>query len=665
MKKSLLYLILTVTLLGCERTDNGESTPNHRLPAGDPITSISMNIQRPSQSRVGIDIDPAAAKDTYFWTADDALILCELNAEGNTFTGNNYQYTIKSVPADHTAMAEFVGVNAVTTGNYIVLHTRNWHNVSLPAVAGTISFNIPWLEQRTALSAANPQTVQDFADNLFFSTTKVSGEQLLAGNVVLNHQLVQIDIDVTGQAADAGKRIRQVELLPGTPSGYAKSMSIDAEGTVTTTGGGSPITYVTDPTAKLGTPYKVRMLVRPTSLTENNSASVKVHCGLEYSLPSSVAPARTFEPGSIYTLAKQVGLATQPVTTTKMTPTIPYVGAFWKNDQIGERLISISTKAAALGDWTATVAWTDDNWTEGDIVLQQETEPSKPDFIDAATDTPEVISRSAVAKGTSTSSVTIFFRIGLKSKYIPTPKAPARYAIIRLSYYNNSKNHFIYLRQGEAPTIIGTGTTVEWSAYNIGNYSDPTEFGNGGFVKFPSQAGFFKKWTSDFTVYTPTGTAGSNWNADKAYTTIIANVCPSGYAIPTYSGTTSGDMHSLFNGTNAGAKDHLFGSYADGYSDRNKRTSIANYNDYRGYLVVNKTTRASLFFPCAGYRETSKQGSLTNPSRDGRYWSSSKSGTTYFSVNMTETSAARANNYSNTTTGNNGYSIRCVKSKTP
>lgn len=681
MKKSLLYLILSVALFSCHRATNGDDNTGGASQLGEPITCISMDIQTPPKSRVGVDIDPnALSPEQYYWTVGDALILCELNDTGTEFTGNNYQYAIKDVPTKGEK-AEFIGAKAVTAGKYIVLHTRCWSNVTLPAAGSNIVFNIPRIEQTAQISGTPPNlaAIQNYADNLFFSTVMVTGEQLLAGNAELKQQLIQIEVAVSGQPADDGKRIRRVELQPTVTGGYASSMTLDVQGNPTTIGGGIPTTYVTDPTAKLNssTPYKVRLLARPTSLTEKNGARFVVHCGMQYSQPSDANSAKTFVPGKIYVSSKSVGLVNIAEITSVTSTSSPYVGAFWRNDQMGERLISISVdKEDMRGEWTATVAWTSDNWPEEDIIILQEPKPLiKELFDETMTDTPHIFEQSAMAIGTTVvqgvtyQSNDIFFKIGLKNKHTPAPTdAQVRYAVILLTYNNNTKNHFIYLRQGETPSIIGTGTTTLWSVYNLGNSATPAPFNNGGFVRFPSQGGYFKKASTATTMYPPTSTGFvlSDWNADQSYTSIAA-VCPVGYRIPTSLTSTSGDIYSLFVGTNAAAKASVItGRYADGYSDRARDPQVyAPNHDYAastGHIVVNTSSYASVFFPTFGYRAATN-GKITDGATYGGYWSSSQYGKKEFS--SLKFFMQRGTIPSDITQGRSdaalGQNIRCVK----
>ncbi len=145
-----------------------------------------------------------------------------------------------------------------------------------------------------------------------------------------------------------------------------------------------------------------------------------------------------------------------------------YVGAFWKADQIGERLIKMGAPA---GDWTATVIEGAD-WVKLD---QRDSEDPNINTNSAA----DMITydRTYQVSGTTATTVTgtieageeIYFRIGLKSTLASATTAP-RYGVVLLTYENNTKYHKIYLRQGEEADYLmrpqdsnGAGTiTTQW-----------------------------------------------------------------------------------------------------------------------------------------------------------------------------------------------------------
>ncbi|MCL2651812.1 MAG: fibrobacter succinogenes major paralogous domain-containing protein, partial [Candidatus Azobacteroides sp.] len=274
------------------------------------------------------------------------------------------------------------------------------------------------------------------------------------------------------------------------------------------------------------------------------------------------------------------------------------------------------------------------------------------------------------------------FRIGLQQQFSaykpdndPAPN-PARYAVVLLSYANNTQVQKIFIRQGEGADYLpgSNNQGKRWSPYNLGNYDDPSLYNNGGFVAYPTQAGYFYQWGYSNSVntprpYPPVGTTLSPaWLSD--YTNALptlGSVCPSGYTMPT-TGSAGTDM-SYFPEQDSTA----WGYYADGFFDRRQIVSsptgvasstvsynasiLANNVAYIGKLFYNSTTNASLFMPAAGYRSNS-DGTLLNTGSDGYYWSStqydsnSAYGLTFYSSNV-----FTADGYFYRVTG---ISVRCV-----
>jgi len=179
---------------------------------------------------------------------------------------------------------------------------------------------------------------------------------------------------------------------------------------------------------------------------------------------------------------------------------MPYVGAFWKANQTGERLIRMSRPTTRLstttegyydsgldewvwtkpvgqtltgaeltvadGDWRATVLVGGD-WIELDNVMTSDNNVGwrlgaiESSVVDMSNPTNDNTHR--IPAGTGVQSVTgtmnasnpdIYFRIGLKSAYTPTTGAPARYGIVLVTYAGNSKAQRIFVRQGEGADYL-------------------------------------------------------------------------------------------------------------------------------------------------------------------------------------------------------------------
>lgn len=209
-----------------------------------------------------------------------------------------------------------------------------------------------------------------------------------------------------------------------------------------------------------------------------------------------------------------------------------YVGAFWRVNQTGERLIRIpvGTSEDKLGQWSAWVAWTDGNWAEGDIVLDTYDSPDPGITWNIATENPhdaelyQLTSTDTYVCGEVRTGDMIKFRIGLKSRYTPTTNRPVRYAVVVVSFGAEpyGRHQKIYLRQGEDPDYImepndpvdqyyvaSTRThAAKFSPFNLtasnmgeggANAANHPRVGvhNGVFVEFPSQAGAFFAWADE------------------------------------------------------------------------------------------------------------------------------------------------------------------------
>lgn len=209
--------------------------------------------------------------------------------------------------------------------------------------------------------------------------------------------------------------------------------------------------------------------------------------------------------------------------------TIPntFVGAFWKSNQIGERIIRIPfgqiPNAKTNGRWKAFVLWKDAQWEEDDILFS--TSPSTDTGItwDSKTEHPMDMNTYDLKNIVDGSSYTgigimnranpILFRMGLKTQYKPTADKPARYAVVALVYEQNNKfnYHFIYIRQGEeADYIMRTNESgnefsdmpnrpkaKKFAAYNLtGPIDTKLNINRATFTSYPSQSGALFQWAN-------------------------------------------------------------------------------------------------------------------------------------------------------------------------
>jgi uncharacterized repeat protein (TIGR02543 family) len=225
------------------------------------------------------------------------------------------------------------------------------------------------------------------------------------------------------------------------------------------------------------------------------------------------------------------------ITVTPLASPFTYVGAFWKDSQRGERLIRIpvGNVAGNLGGWSAIVV--DGDFIKMDLLNTTDTYVTwaTPDNASIANmnvpvndDAHQVSGTATAVSGTVAANEYIYFRIGLTSTNIGAP----RYGRILLSYNDNTKFQFLYIRQGEKEDFVFTtsdtyGSNVprllakKFSPYNLtaadltnGSpyYKDIASGSKGIFVDYPTKAGAFFQWASTthpLRAYHPTNPTGS------------------------------------------------------------------------------------------------------------------------------------------------------------
>jgi hypothetical protein len=296
----------------------------------------------------------------------------------------------------------------------------------------------------------------------------------------------------------------------------------------------------------------------------------------------------------------------------------PYVGAFWKADQTGERLIRIArpttgTATVADGKWTAQVIEGKD-WITLDKTMTTDTNvgwlagaiDGNADFgNDTDFDTKyQVTDGDWWVMGTMDAANDIYFRIGLKSEYTPTETAPARYGVVLLTYADNSLSQRIWIRQGEDADYLmrsedpktggGVRTPVaKLSPYNltaqklnapvsINGATDDPSLTSAIFTDYPSQGGALWQWSAQNEVlrfaWPPLCYTGAltGWNSAEGSTTWTAEneSCPAGYRRPADDNAEMrqslflGYKTGLTDSRNADIQNETWGYYADGYFDR-------------------------------------------------------------------------------------------------
>lgn len=333
--------------------------------------------------------------------------------------------------------------------------------------------------------------------------------------------------------------------------------------------------------------------------------------------------AKKLQSGYSYTLRMKIGES--PEITDDLPPDgfIPYVGAFWKNDQTGERLIRIPrvTSGDADGTWTAQVIegkdWiildkvmsSDDNigWRNiGSETLVENGNDSGFDLNHAVTGISTFVSghlRENGSAGYQSGDEDIYFRIGLTGAN-PNPPTP-RYGMVLLTYKSNQLRQRIWIRQGENADYLmrpqdlnGSSSRPEAQKFSPYNLTDPTSNiqtdytttallgANGGaFVGYPSQAGYYFQWNTSTRAFNPYSLSISNWNTaygNEYWNTFTDETCPTGYRRPqdgrdsihNTAGTVfnSEIRQSLWltpvSASNTNTDNSVWGYYADGFFDR-------------------------------------------------------------------------------------------------
>jgi len=393
--------------------------------------------------------------------------------------------------------------------------------------------------------------------------------------------------------------------------------------------------------------------------------------------------AKSLQSGYTYTIKMRVG---NPADLTDDLPPegfTPYVGAFWKANQTGERLIRMprASSGKADGVWTATVVagidWivldtlmtTDPNvgWRTG-ASEQAVKNGNDPNFdtnypVGGARKHVGGILRPANDPNYKPNDENIYFRIGLKSQYTPTPGAPARYGVVLLTYANNSKRQRIWIRQGEgadylmrttdlsaSPDFISADRPVarQFSPYNLttsgafnaavsingakGQSDPPAKF-----TEYPTQAGAFFQWANSSNkryAYAPYGTgvgywdpvsnATGYWTDATYYLADTYESCPEGYRRPTDGSTDSAVGTTTLSPDNMKLSEMRQSLYANPVAADNAFTAVSNsvYGYYAdGFFdrraIVNSDNGVINSAVSAGNNSIAYQGRLFfNPKPD-------------------------------------------------
>jgi hypothetical protein len=395
------------------------------------------------------------------------------------------------------------------------------------------------------------------------------------------------------------------------------------------------------------------------------------------------------------------------------TGVTPYVGAFWKADQTGERLIRIArpttgTMTVADGKWTAQVVEGED-WIVLDKTMTSDT---KVGWITPTADGTAVFGNDPAFETNATRQLTttgdwwvkgkmdaanpaIYFRIGLKSPLPGGATAAPRYGVVLLTYKDNSLSQRIFIRQGEEADYVfndaARPNAKPFPPYNltaamfnasvsINGATDDPVLPSAIFTDYPSQGGAYWQWSStdrERYAWAPVGDLPAGvWTenpTNTAWSTSGATneSCPAGYSRPNLSTLTQSLWSVPTTNLSATVKDNVtWGYYADGWFDRQRivngpgtaakaNAAVSAGNNkvaYNGLVFFNPDSGASLFVPAVGQRVTTT--SAVNLAGDtGTYWLTdvANGGCDVFTVSLSKGGGLGGN------LSSYARSIRCVK----
>jgi hypothetical protein len=404
--------------------------------------------------------------------------------------------------------------------------------------------------------------------------------------------------------------------------------------------------------------------------------------------------------------------------------TTKWVGAFWRDDQTGERIIAAKVTNTAE-TWTASV---DDPDNAGSWLTLDGNGGYDSNLWGATPGDAENYQLPATRVTTVGGSGHILFRIGATSTNPATTDAaykypdntigkPPRYATVNLKI--GSTDYKIFCRQGEAADFVFTTSetygssvarikAVQFSPYNLtatdlpeGSpyYKDIGNVNGGIFVDYPTKAGAFFQWASTIhplRAYHPTAAvSSSDWSdiySIPGYWTSASDprqnneTCPSGFRRPndgitdnaqTTSNISVSEMRqSLYAVPKEGTTQMTettscaWGYYADGYFERRQITASATN---RSNSAVSPATKDAAYIGTLFFNATSG-ASLFTPAAGYRYFSdgtlrNSGSYGRYWSSSASSTNGGwilsfyyntQSYNYQSSDYRSNGFAVRCV-----
>jgi len=303
----------------------------------------------------------------------------------------------------------------------------------------------------------------------------------------------------------------------------------------------------------------------------------------------------------------------------------PYVGAFWKADETGERIIrfyNMNAHPANQGAWSVSVIYLDPRWEKEDrVILSTNLSGLNANVWSSgdpgnAEDYPVTGSAITIKGKIDAETPDLIFRIGIKRPFTaPVYDSeepdfdntfPARYALLEIIYGTPAKKCLLFLRQGEgADYLMRPWDVMEGEArsaagrispYNLTATTFNTTLAKRGgiFTPFPTQAGAFFQWgaTGTFMRY-----AFDAYNTNVPITWNPWAVAPNFWASGTnaddhetcpehYRRITDGPVNAASSGAVSGSEirqslwanpkpevsfdlsNSVIGYYADGFFDR-------------------------------------------------------------------------------------------------
>ncbi|MDR2232606.1 MAG: fimbrillin family protein, partial [Tannerella sp.] len=219
-----------------------------------------------------------------------------------------------------------------------------------------------------------------------------------------------------------------------------------------------PVVSVTSATRTVYTDGDIPTIIRIGTLSIGSGGTIDTTIT---NIPATFA--KSLLSGYSYTMTMNIGESPDITDDEPPQGFVPYVGAFWRASQTGERLLRMKvTTGEADSVWTARVI------EGGDWIMLDKGQSADPNVgnpsaaIDTTTSFGNLYkldpgSASDFVSGFATMNPgedEIYFRIGLRSTLPGGATAAPRYGVVLLTYGNNRYRHRIWIRQGEGDDFL-------------------------------------------------------------------------------------------------------------------------------------------------------------------------------------------------------------------